>query len=185
MLRDVHVWHLEIRDKDKVAQPFDALPYELRRATTQLPELNRMLYVGVGAPWLWYERLAWSYAELQSFLGRDQVETWIAYDGATPIGYFELENQSGGCAEICYFGLLPEFIGKGFGGHLLRDAIDKAWRLGGNRVWLHTCTLDHPRALSNYQARGFQIFKEEDIQVDIPAEPIQPWPNAKKAAASL
>lgn len=180
MHKDVHVWHLELRDQSTSTQPFSELPYELCKATVQLPELNRMLYVAVGAPWLWYERLAWSYAEWQTFLQRDNVETWIAYDGATPVGYFELEAQPRATAEICYFGLLPEFIGKGYGAHLLRDAIQKAWQLGAERVWLHTCTLDHPSALSNYQARGFTVFKEEDVHVKIPDEAIQPWLNANK-----
>jgi len=182
MEKKVHVWHLEITDPGAVDPPLSDKPYELRRAGRSLPELNRMLYLAVGADWLWYERLKWSYREWQSFLDRSNIETWIAFDGATPIGYFELETQTHGAAEICYFGLLPEFIGQGFGGHLLRDAIDKAWQLGGKRVWLHTCTLDHPSALTNYQARGFSVFKEEDIVTNLPDEPIQPWSGANKTS---
>ena len=180
MRKHVKVWHVEITDPAKVVKPLADKPYELHRASAALPELNRMLYVAVGAPWHWYERLGWRYAEWQAFLNRDNVETWVAFDGATPVGYFELEAQAGGSTEICYFGLLPEFIGKGYGSHLLRDAIDKAWSLGGKRVWLHTCTLDHPQALPNYQARGFEIFKQEDIQVNVPDSSIQPWPGADK-----
>lgn len=180
MKKNVHVWHVEITDSGQITPPLPDTPYELRRGATCLPELNRMLYVAVGAQWLWYERLGWSYQKWQRFLSRPNTQTWVAYNGATPVGYFELEAQPAGAAEICYFGLLPEFIGKGFGGHLLRDAIDKAWQLGGKRIWLHTCTLDHPRALPNYQARGFQVFKEEDIVVNIPDEAIQPWQGANK-----
>ncbi len=180
MKTNVHVWHVEITNAAELTPPVENKPYELKLASAALPELNRMLYVAVGAPWHWYERLSWRYSEWQSFLNRASVQTWVAYNGATPIGYFELEAQAAGTTEICYFGLLPEFIGKGFGAHLLRDAIDKAWQLGGKRVWLHTCTLDHPQALPNYQARGFKIFKEENIAVNLPDESIQPWSGANK-----
>ncbi len=159
--------------------------YELKLASTNLPELNRMLYLAVGAPWMWYERFEWSYEKWQKFLDRKNIQTWVAYMGATPIGYFELEGQSAGSTEICYFGLLPEFIGKGYGRSLLQDAICKAWDLGGKKVWLHTCSLDHPNALGNYQARGFKVFKEESIHVDLPSEPLQPWPGAGKIVPAV
>lgn len=178
MIKHVHIWHLE-----RITEPEqEDLPrnYRLELASANLPELNRMLYVAVGAPWSWYERFNWSYEQWQAFLDRDNVQTWVAYSGATPVGYFELEAQRQGSTEICYFGLLPEFIGKGFGKTLLEDAIKKAWQLGGKRVWLHTCTLDHPNALGNYQSRGFSVFKEEDIHVDLPSDALQPWPGANK-----
>ena len=64
--------------------------------------------------------------------------------------------------------------------NLLEDAIARAWVGGGKRVWLHTCTLDHPKALSNYLARGFEVFKEEDLEDEVPDGPVQPWPGANK-----
>jgi GNAT superfamily N-acetyltransferase len=187
MIKQVHIWHLE---RTQAPEPsVTDRNYELKLASTSLPELNRMLYLAVGAPWMWYERYEWSYREWQKFLDRDDVQTWIAYDSATPVGYFELERQRAGSTEICYFGLLPEFIGKGFGRALLEDAITKAWEFANSaarkRVWLHTCTLDHPNALRNYQARGFEIFKEESIHVDLPSEPLQPWPGAGKPAPAV
>jgi GNAT superfamily N-acetyltransferase len=91
----------------------------------------------------------------------DQHQTWVAYQQGAIAGYFELHRQ-GDEVEILYFGLAPQFIGKGLGGFLLSEAIAKAWQWqGANRVWVHTCTLDHPHALKNYQARGFRIYKEE------------------------
>lgn len=180
MKKPVHVWHVEITDLSRIEPAADSRPYELKLASSALPELNRMLYVAVGGPWHWYERLSWRYNQWQTFLNRDTVQTWVAYNGATPIGYFELEAQAAGSTEICYFGLLPEFIGKGFGKHLLRDAIAKAAEFGGKRVWLHTCTLDHPQALPNYQARGFKVFKEENITVNLPEDTIEPWVGAAK-----
>ncbi len=177
----VHVWHLEMTEKPV---PDDSpRHYDLRETTTPLPELNRFLYASVGAEVLWYMRLNWTWREWHDWLTRETITTWIAFNGATPIGYFELEKQGGGIeTEICYFGLLPEFIGKGFGKRLLTDAIDKAWETADKRIWLHTCTLDHPSALPNYLRRGFRIFREEDVTDTIPADPLQPWPGAGKYA---
>ena len=81
------------------------------------------------------------------------------YLRGTPAGYFELDDQDGD-VEIAYFGLLPQFLGKGLGGGFLTAAVEKAWEMGAARVWVHTCSLDHPNALKNYQARGFQIYRE-------------------------
>ena len=65
--------------------------------------------------------------------------------------------------EIAYFGLLPQCIGQGLGGHLLTVAIERAWQMGATRVWLHTSTRDHPLALANYQARGLRVFQQESL----------------------
>jgi GNAT superfamily N-acetyltransferase len=96
----------------------------------------------------------------------------------TPAGYFELERQHEAAVELAYFGLLSRFIGKGIGGTLLTAAINRAWEMGAQRVWVHTCTLDHPQALSNYQARGFRIVRREDMVEELPNEPLQPWLGA-------
>lgn len=176
----VHVWHIEMLDRDQGTVEAIDKTYELKKAETPLPELNRFLYVTVGAPWTWYMRVSWSYEQWHHYLVGGNVQTWVAYSGATPIGYFELDIQAGKDVEIAYFGLVPEFIGKGYGKALLQDAISKAWQAGGNRVWLHTCTLDHPQALNNYLARGFKVFKEEEYEEQIPTDPIQPWEGANK-----
>jgi len=180
----IHVWHLEMTSRpDTKPAPHDR--YELRRTETPLPELNRFLYASVGAPWMWYMRLEWTWQQWWHFISKPTVETWVAYQGATPVGYFELEKQDGGQTEIAYFGLLPEFVGKGIGRLLLEDAIDRAWRLAENRIWLHTCTLDHPSALPNYLARGFHVFLEEDLEDEVPDKPLQPWPGAEKPETFL
>lgn len=157
--------------------------YDLRRVETLCPELNRFLYQSVGADWTWYQRLSWTYSDWLEFLDRKEVATWIAYKGANPVGYFELERQSDEHVEIVYFGLLPQFIGRGMGRALLEDAIMKAGEFGGRRVWLHTCSLDHPAALANYQARGFRIFQTEEAYEELPDQPLQPWPGAHPRVA--
>jgi ribosomal protein S18 acetylase RimI-like enzyme len=176
----IQVWHIEMLDPLNMKDEVIEKNYDLRTTDQALPELNRFLYITVGAPWKWYMRVAWTYKQWQDYLTNPNIHTWVAYRDATPIGYFELELQPGKEVEIAYFGLLPEFIGKGHGKALLQDAVRKAWELGGNRVWLHTCSLDHPQALSNYLTRGFKVFKEEEFFDNIPADPIQPWEEARK-----
>ncbi len=178
MISTVKVWHLEMTAPPP--PPGGARPYQLRRASVILPELNRFLYMAVGGPCRWYMRKDWNWHQWRSWLARDEIETWIAYFDGTPIGYFELEAQAAGTAEILYFGLITEFIGQGYGKLLLEDAIDRAWQPGRRRVWLHTCSLDHPRALDNYVARGFRVFKEEQIREEIPDSALQPWQGADK-----
>ena len=82
------------------------------------------------------------------------------------LGFFELlHNPELKETEISYFGLLEEYIGKGIGGYALTEAIRKAFEKNIKRVWLHTCTLDHPNALKNYLARGMTVFKKENIKI--------------------
>lgn len=86
----------------------------------------------------------------------------MSYHQGTIAGYYELHRPDGANAEIRYFGLAAWAIGKGFGGPLLSHAIDSAWAWAGTeRVWVHTCTFDHPSALANYQARGMQLYRQE------------------------
>jgi GNAT superfamily N-acetyltransferase len=81
-------------------------------------------------------------------------------------GYFELKKEPDGSTEVAYFGLMPKFIGRGLGKHLLTCAVEQAWADGAQRVWLHTCTDDDPAALPNYLKRGFKPFKTEKYSVD-------------------
>jgi GNAT superfamily N-acetyltransferase len=96
------------------------------------------------------------------------VHVWLLRVGGEIAGYFELEKQPGPVVEIVYFGLTPEFIGKGYGGGMLTRAVDEAWALGAESVWLNTCSLDGPAALPNYKARGFvETGKVEKYVVQI------------------
>ena len=175
----VTTWYLEMHRRGdlRAARPAD-VAFTLVRAEIPCPELNRFLYTAVGAPWWWYTRLTWDYSQWLAYLGRPDLETWVAYVSGTPAGYFELERQGTGAVQIQYFGLLPGFIGKGLGGGLLTAAVEHAWDMGANRVWVHTCDLDHPQALANYTARGFQLYDTVQDLEELPDEPLQPWPGA-------
>jgi len=106
--------------------------------------------------------LSWSQDVWERYVDRDVLKTFVGQLNGDDVGYFELEAQLSGNVEIVYFGLLPEYIGKGLGGTLLSAAVDRAWAFSGTeRVWVHTCTHDHKNALDNYRARGFELFRTE------------------------
>ena len=129
----------------------------------------RYLYAEVGRACRWVDRLAWTDGDIRAHLATPGVSLWLLTVRAAPAGYFELKADAEGGVEIAYFGLLPEFIGRGYGKHLLTEAVERAWSLGARRVWLHTCSLDDPAALPNYLARGFRPFHEETYSVPAPS----------------
>jgi GNAT superfamily N-acetyltransferase len=129
----------------------------------------RYLYAEVGRAYRWTDRLPWTDDDIRAHLATPGVSVWLLTVHAAPAGYFELKAASDGSTEIAYFGLLPDFIGRGYGKHLLTQAVERAWSTGARRVWLHTCTLDDPAALPNYRARGFRPFKEETYTVPSPS----------------
>ena len=152
-------WYLQMLSSEEL-RPKALLPEtQLVRLEINLPALNYFFYKEVGNLWQWTDRLNWSEEEWCNWVERENLQTWILQLRGTPAGYFELDDLDGD-VEIAYFGLLPQFLGKGLGGGFLTAAVEKAWEMGAARVWVHTCSLDHPNALKNYQARGFQIYRE-------------------------
>ena len=131
--------------------------------------MSRSLYQSVGGQWNWHERLEWSDQQWAELAADVNTRMWIARSNGDIAGYFEL-NRQGGDVEIKYFGLAPDFVGRGLGGYLLTEAIRQAWNWDADRVWLHTCTLDHKNALPNYLARGMKVYKTEIMQKDLDSE---------------
>jgi len=128
--------------------------------------LFRSLYVEVGTNYHWLDRLPWTDEQIAAYLEQPGVSLWLmTYDGQTA-GYFELKKCEDNSTEIAYFGLMPQFIGRGLGKHLLTCATEQAWADGATRVWLHTCTLDDPAAMPNYLKRGFRPFKSEKYTIE-------------------
>src|SRR4030095_3885498 len=133
------------------------------------PDLYRELYEGVGTDYHWRDRRSWSDEKLQAHLDQSTIEIWVLRERSSPRGFFELARHEDDSVEIAYFGLMPTGIGQGLGRALLTTAIDEAWKQKPSRVWLHTCTLDHPAALANYLARGFQVTHSERYTVELPS----------------
>jgi len=176
MTTTVTTTYLEIRDPAAIVSPRRPPPdTALQRAQVPSPELGRFLYTAVGGGWYWQDRLVWTWSEWHRHLSHPAHELWYPTLRGTPAGCFELDASAPPDVELTTFGLLPGFIGRGIGGWLLEAALRRGFELG-DRVWLHTCTLDHPNALANYQARGMTTFRVETHQVTVPAEPPGPWP---------
>lgn len=115
----------------------------------------------------------WTRDEWIERLSESGVNCWLMYVGAEVAGFLEVQGHSKSEVEIVVFGLVPEFIGKGFGAGALSEAVHIAWNtpsLDGEppqRIWLHTSTRDHPAALPNYEARGFRCFRTEERDKDV------------------
>jgi GNAT superfamily N-acetyltransferase len=180
MERAVTVTYLEMSSVAQVVPLAGKRRLDVRRAAIPTPELNRFFYVEVGSEWWWHERLTWDRDRWLTWVDRPELETWIGYLQGTPVGYFELESQPGGQVELVYFGLLPSFIGRGLGPELLDAAVRRAWEVASRRIWVHTCTLDHPRALANYEARGFRVYDAVEKMERLPDVRSTPWPASAR-----
>ena len=124
----------------------------------------KFLYKEVGRDFFWRDRLKWSDQDWLDYISNDFFKLYILKQKNELAGYYELlYDPKIPSMEISYFGILKEFFGKGIGGYLLTDAILNSYNHSINKVWVHTCTLDHPNALKNYLARGMKIFKTEKI----------------------
>jgi GNAT superfamily N-acetyltransferase len=138
--------------------------------------LLRSTYDRIGAPFRWQGRRTgadpWSVERWAARLSQPGVHAWLARVGGEVAGMVELEVRPDGDVEIVVFGLVPEFVGKGFGAHLLTVAATLAWEAEPldarvRRVWLHTSSRDHPHAKPNYERRGFRPFRTEQRRRDI------------------
>lgn len=176
----VTTYYLEMKSPDELRPRRVARDdVAMVRIVPPMPELNRFFYTTVGGEWFWLDRLPWTYQKWREYLDRPELETWMFTVAGIPAGYIELEAQAGDDVEIVYFGLLPSFIGQGLGAHFLTVGTERAWQRGAKRVWVHTCSLDHPNALTGYQARGFRLWKEETALETLPHQPIGPWPGSR------
>ena len=129
-------------------------------------QLNRFFYKKIGKKHQWVDRLAWTDKQWIEYTSNENVKTYVLKENVDLVGYFELifhkkENET----EIAYLGLLEEYHNKKLGSFLLSNAIKKSFIKKPKRVWVHTCSLDHKNALSNYISRGMKIFKKETISI--------------------
>lgn len=136
------------------SQPVPAASLRLRRVSLKAEEY-RALFRKVGAPWLWFSRLAMSDAELEAIITDSGVHLFEVAAVEAVVGMLELDFREVGQCELAFVGLVPELSGQGHGRWLLAEAVRRAWREGVTRVHVHTCTLDHPAALAAYKRAGF------------------------------
>ena len=129
-------------------------------------QLNKFFYKNIGKKHKWIDRLIWTEEQWIKYVSNKNVKTFVLKNKKDLVGFFELiihsEKKE---VEIAYFGILEEYQNKKLGSFLLSDAIKKSFQQNVDRVWLHTCSLDHKNALNNYLARGMKIFKSEIVKI--------------------
>ncbi len=166
---DIVITHLEMTQRPRLAAP--PAPAQrlavLRPSAISIP-FYRYLYNTVGAPWIWYERRRMSDGDLEAVLRHPDVEIYVLYADGEPAGYAELDRRGMPEIELAYFGLMPAFIGRRLGPWFLHWVVDAAWIHAPQRLWVHTCNLDHPRAIAHYQRAGFVPFRQERRRVRDP-----------------
>ena len=151
-----------LKDFKEVKQPSE--DYSVRLVNPKDFQLNKFFYKNIGKNCHWIDRLVWTELDWTKYISDQKLSTYILKNKDEIAGYFELLfNKDTKEAEIAYFGILDEYFGKKLGGYLLSESIKRSFAMGCERVWAHTCSLDHKHALRNYLSRGMKIFKSETL----------------------
>ena len=166
MITKVDRKYLEINSPEEINSSESKINCKVEIKNPPDFQLNKFFYKQIGKSYRWIDRLAWDDFKWMNYTNNSNLETYILRENDDLVGFFELlYNPELEETEISYFGLLEEYIGKGIGGYALSVAITKSFEKNIKRVWLHTCTLDHPNALKNYKARGMTVFRKENINI--------------------
>ncbi len=167
MTEEVKRSYLEINsltDLQESKQPSEDYLVDLIEPTDF--QLNKFFYKNIGKKHKWVDRLIWTEDQWIKYVSNKNVKTFVLKNKKDLVGFFELiihyEKKE---VEIAYFGILEEYQNKKLGSYLLSDAIKKSFQENVDRVWLHTCSLDHKHALNNYLSRGMKIFKSEIVKI--------------------
>ena len=167
MTQEVQRNYLEInsiQDLNEVIEPYG--DYSLHLLEPINFQLNKFFYKNIGKKHKWIDRLIWTETQWIDYVSNKNVKTYVFKFKNDLAGFFELiSHDEKKEIEIAYFGLLEEFQNKKLGSYLLFKAIQKSFKGDTNRVWVHTCSLDHKNALNNYIARGMKIFKTETVKI--------------------
>ena len=167
MIKEVKRNYLEINsieDLNQSSKPSD--DYSLNLLDPVNFQLNKFFYKNIGNKHKWVDRLTWTEKQWIDYLSSKNVKTYILKYKNDLVGFFELiHHQEKKEVEIAYLGILKEYHNKKLGSYLLSEAIKISFKNKIDRVWVHTCTLDHKNALNNYVTRGMKIFKTEIINI--------------------
>ena len=167
MIKKVERNYLEINSLGELNESKSFLPdFSIQLLDPNDFQLNKFFYKNIGKKHHWVDRLIWTDTQWSHYASEQNVKTYILKIRDELAGYFELiihkEKKE---VEIAYLGLLQEYQNKNLGSHLLSAAIKNSFEEKVERVWVHTCSLDHKNALKNYLSRGMKIFKKETISV--------------------
>ncbi len=167
MTKEVKRSYLEINSLHELKEsPQLSKDYSLDLCEPNDFQLNKFFYKNIGESHMWIDRLIWTENQWIDYVSNKDVKTYIFKYKNDLAGYFELifhveKNE----VEIAYFGILKEYQNKKLGSYLLSEAIKKSFIKNVNRVWVHTCSLDHKNALNNYISRGMKVFKTEKVLI--------------------
>jgi GNAT superfamily N-acetyltransferase len=161
------VTHLEMTERPTLP-PDPPGAWTLRRVERPDPDWYRELYRRIGEEWLWFSRLRMSDTELAALIGSPAAEIHALVQGDRDEGLLHLDFSTPGQCELSLFGVTAQLIGGGAGRFLMNRALQRAWSEGITRVWVHTCSFDHPCALAFYQRSGFRPFRR---QIEIADDP--------------
>ena len=167
MKKEIKRNYLEIKSLNELAEVSKSLDvYSVNFLDPPNFQLNKFFYKNIGKDHHWVDRLVWSEKEWIDYVCNEKVSTYILRKEKDVCGYFELIfHKDKNEFEIAYFGVLKEYHNKKLGSFLLSFAIKKCFEKKINRVWVHTCSLDHDNALNNYLSRGMKIFKKETVLI--------------------
>ncbi len=161
------ITYLEMTERPTMApvHPPPRTRVALLRAVDPTVAFYRFLYDRVGEAWLWWERRVQDDASLAAVITDERVEIYVLHVEGVPAGYAELDRRGAPDIDLAYFGLMPEYMGRGLGSFLLYSAIEVAWSYEPKRLLVNTNTLDHPKALSLYQRMGFHPIRREEVVI--------------------
>ncbi len=166
MIEKIDRYYLQISSNDIInekSKPSESFKLELADPCNF--ELNKFFYKQIGKKHQWIDRLNWTNNEWIKYVKNKNLKTFILKKNNELVGFFELILNYEICeGEIAYLGILEDYFSNGCGGYLLTQAIKKSFEEGVKRVWVHTCSLDHPNAIQNYKSRGMKIFKTEILE---------------------
>jgi GNAT superfamily N-acetyltransferase len=162
------VTYLEMLARPTAAMTDAPLGLSIRQVKRPSVDWYRKLYRAVGQDWLWFGRLRLSDEELLATIHDPRVDVYTLSDAKEDKGLLELDGRASAEVEIAYFGVTADLLGRGAGQFLMRHALAAAWDRAPKRVWVHTCTLDHPRALEFYLRAGFTPYKRAIEVADDP-----------------
>ena len=166
MIEEIHRKYLQIKSVKKlieVKKPSEN--YFIHQVLPENFQLNKFLYKQIGKKYQWIDRLSWTNQKWINYISQKNILTYVVKDKSDIVGFYELiSSKEKKEFEISYFGIFEEYFGKRLGGFLLSDAIKRAFSLGAEKVFVHTCSLDHKNALKNYISRGMEIYKSEILK---------------------
>ena len=161
MIEKIDRYYLQILSNDNLIEKLKPTKnYKIEILNPSDFQLNKFFYKQIGKKYQWIDRLTWTDNDWIRYVSNHNLKTYVLKKEMDLVGYFELIiNNEMNESEIAYLGILEEYFNNGCGGYLLTEAIKKSFQEGVKRVWVHTCSLDHPNAIENYKSRGMKVFK--------------------------